>query len=392
MPSSTAQTPLHVIAKPFGAICNIACEYCFYLDKEKLYPHESRAGFRMADAVLERYIVQYIEAQPDGQEVNFSWQGGEPTLLGVDFFRRAVVLQKRHARSGQPVSNALQTNGMLLDDEWCAFLREEGFLVGISIDGPEHLHDRYRRDHQGRGTFARVMAGLEALQRNNVEWNALTVVQRENGEHGAEVYRFLKGIGARFLQFIPVVETLPGGGVSARSVESEQFGRFLNAVWDEWLAADIGEVFVQHFDMMLGLTLGYPASTCVHARTCGRAVALEHNGDVYSCDHFVNSAHNLGNIADSHLVRLLDGAQQSQFGQDKFDGLPAYCRECDFLRYCYGGCPAHRIALTPAGDPRLNHLCAGYKLFYAHTRPALQAMATALRRGGGARDYRQFLR
>ena len=387
----TTTTPFHVIAKPIGAICNIACEYCFYLDKEKLYPHKSRSEFRMSDEVLERYISQYIDAQPSSQEINFSWQGGEPTLLGLDFFRRAVALQKHYARPGQLISNALQTNGMLLNDEWCTFLRDEGFLVGISIDGAQTLHDRYRLDLAGHGTFARVMNGLEALQRNNFEWNALTVVQRDNGDHGAEVYRFLKSIGASFLQFIPVVEPQPDGGVSTSSVESEQFGRFLNAVWNEWLVADIGEIFVQHFDMMLGIALGYPASSCVHSRTCGKAVALEHGGDLYSCDHFVKPEYKLGNLSNSHLAELVDGVQQSQFGNNKFDLLPEYCRSCEFLTYCYGGCPAHRVALTPAGDPHLNHLCAGYKLFYAHTQPTLQAMTTALRRGAAARDYTQFL-
>lgn len=389
--SFTAKTSFHIIAKPIGALCNIACEYCFYLDKEKLYPHQSHSAFRMADEVLERYISEYIAAQPNNQEVNFSWQGGEPTLLGLEFFRKAVALQKRYARPGQLISNALQTNGMLLNDEWCHFLREEGFLVGISIDGGQTLHDRYRLDHNGQGTFIRVMNGLEALQRNRVEWNALTVVQRDNGNHGKEVYQFLKSAGAQFIQFIPVVEVQADGTLSNRSVESEQFGHFLNAVWDEWLLEDIGEIFVQHFDMMLGMVLGYPSSSCVHARTCGRAVALEHNGDLYSCDHFVAPEYKLGNLNNSSLATLLDGMQQTQFGRDKFDQLPEYCRQCEFLKYCYGGCPAHRVALTPAGDPNLNYLCAGYRLFYSHTQPTLQAMSRALHKGFAARDYQQFL-
>ena len=256
-PRPPARAPFHLIAKPTGAICNIACEYCFYLDKEALYDHPKRSDFRMREEVLERYISEYIRAQPNKAEVNFSWQGGEPTLLGVDFFRRVVAHQRRYAVPGQPITNSLQTNGILLDDEWCEFLRNAGFLVGISIDGAEALHDRYRLDVQGRGTFARVIAGLEALQRNEVEYNALTVVQRDNGDHGAEVYRFLRDKGARFIQLIPIVEPGPEG-LSSRSVGSEQWGRFLNAVWDEWLKQDIGSVFVGHFDMMLGLTLGYP--------------------------------------------------------------------------------------------------------------------------------------
>ena len=389
--STRASSPFHVIAKPTGAICNIKCEYCFYLEKEKLYPHQRRSDFRMAPEVLERYVQQYIEAQPDGVEVNFSWQGGEPTLLGLDFFRAVVELQRRHARPGQPITNALQTNGMLLDDEWCTFLRDAGFLVGISIDGAQARHDRYRLDLAGRGTFTRVMAGLEALRRNGVEWNALTVVQSDNGEHGAEVYRFLRSIGARFIQLIPIVEPQADGGVSSRTVRPEQWGRFLNAVWDAWIEADIGEVFVQHFDMMLGLALGHPASSCVHSRTCGRAMAVEHNGDLYSCDHFVTPAHKLGNLAHARLAVLADGPQQAAFGRDKHEKLPEYCKRCEFLAYCWGGCPAHRTARTPEGEPHLNHLCEGYKLFYAHTQPALRAMATALRRGAGARDYARFL-
>jgi uncharacterized protein len=389
MTTSSARAPFHVIAKPIGAICNIQCEYCFYLDKEQLYEHPRRSDFRMSDEQLERYIRQYIEAQPGAVEVNFSWQGGEPTLLGVEFFRRAVELERRYARPGQPISNSLQTNGILLDDEWCRFLRAAGFLVGISIDGTEALHDRYRLDLYGRGTFHRVMRGLDALRRNDVEFNVLTTVQRGNGDHGAAVYRFLRAAGAHHIQFIPIVEPT-AEGVSSRTVGAKQWGRFLNAVWDEWLAADVGEVFVQHFDMMLGLALGYPASSCVHSRTCGRAVAVEHNGDVYSCDHFVSPEHKLGNIGKHHLKVLVDGPKQTRFGAHKYDSLPAYCRECDDLKSCYGGCPAHRIALTPAGEPNLNYLCSGYKLFYAHTAPTLRAMARALRAGYSARDHAQF--
>ncbi|WP_437949283.1 anaerobic sulfatase maturase [Sorangium sp. So ce296] len=387
----TARAPFHVITKPIGAICNINCAYCFYLDKERLYDYPTRGSFRMADDVLERYVQQYIEAQPStAEEVGFAWQGGEPTLMGLDFFRRAVELQKKHARPGQRVTNSLQTNGMLLDDAWCAFLRDEGFLVGISIDGPEPSHDRYRLDMEGRGTFKRVMKGLEAMKRSGVEFNTLTVVQRDNGDHGARVYRFLKEIGSRFMQLIPIVEH-KDGKLSDRTVEPAQWGRFLTAVWDEWIAEDVGEIFVQHFDMMLGITMGFPSTLCVHARTCGRALAVEHNGDLYSCDHFVTPEHLLGNITKKRLSVLVDGPQQARFGQDKLDTLPRYCRECDHQKYCYGGCPAHRVKQTPDGEPGLNHLCEGYKMFYAHTVPALRAMAAAIRLGGTARDYRHYM-
>jgi uncharacterized protein len=389
----SAHSPFHIITKPIGAVCNINCAYCFYLDKERLYNYPSRSSFRMADDVLERYVQQYIEAQPHGMtEVGFAWQGGEPTLMGLDFFRRVVELQKKHAREGQRVSNALQTNGMLLDDAWCTFLRDENFLVGISIDGPEELHDRYRRDLEGRGTFARVMRGLEAVKRNKVEFNALTVVQSDNGDHGARVYRFLKEVGANFMQFIPIVEHQGSGKISDRTVGPEQWGRFLNAVWDEWLDHDVGTVFVQHFDTMLGITMGYPSTLCVHARTCGRALAVEHNGDLYSCDHFVSPEHLLGNLTKERLAVLVDGPQQQRFGQDKLDTLPRYCRECNYVKQCYGGCPAHRIKNTPDGEAGLNHLCEGYKLFYAHTAPVLRAMAIAIRRGGTAMDYKHHIR
>lgn len=389
-PSLPARSPFHVMAKPFGAICNIRCEYCFYLEKERLYDRPNRRDFRMREDVLEQYIRQYLEAQPQAVEIDFSWQGGEPTLLGVDFFRRAVELQRRHAAPGQRITNSLQTNGMLLDDAWCGFLRETGFLVGISIDGARPLHDRYRVDPQGRGTFERVIAGLRALQRNGVEYNVLTVVQRDNGDHGAEVYRFLRDQGVRFVQPIPIVEPT-ADGVSSHSVSPEQWGRFLTAVWDEWLQQDIGNVYVQHFDMMLGIVLGFPASCCVHSRTCGRAAAIEHNGDLYSCDHFVTPEHRLGNIAERPLSALIDGPAQSRFGNDKYDRLPDYCRRCEYLKYCYGGCPAHRIAVTPDDEPNLNRLCAGYKRFYAHTEPTLKAMARALRAGHAPRDFRRFM-
>lgn len=398
----TSRWPFHVIAKPIGAICNINCAYCFYLEKEHLYSYPNRAAFRMSPEVLESYVQQYIAAQPESlPEINFAWQGGEPTLLGVDFFRRAVALQKQYARPGQSVTNSFQTNGLLLDDEWCALFKSEGFLVGLSIDGPEALHDRYRVDLHGRGTFARVMAGLERLQKHGVEYNTLTVVQNDNGDHGAEVYRFLRGIGSRFLQIIPIVEYAGGKNapshlptqvqVSERTVGPAQWGRFLNAVWDEWLKEDIGQVFVQHFDMMLGLALRYPATLCVHSQTCGRALAIEHNGDLYSCDHFVTPEYRLGNIQQRKLAVLVDSEAQQKFGADKSNTLPRYCRDCQYQRYCYGGCPAHRIKHTPSGEPGLNHLCEGYMLFYGHTLPTLRAMAEAMRRGGTARDYPRFL-
>jgi uncharacterized protein len=389
MGESPARAPFHLLCKPIGPICNLRCEHCFYLEKRGLYPRGER--FRMSEATLERFIRQQIATQPDGAgEITFAWQGGEPTLMGLEFFRRAVALQKRYAPPGLHVTNSLQTNGTRLTAAWGRFLRDEGFLVGISIDGPAELHDRYRRDARGRGSLGRALRGLELLQRHQVELNTLTCVQRHNADHPQEIYRFLRGLGSQYMQFIPIVEHAPETGVSRRSVHSRQFGRFLSGVFDCWRAGDVGEVFVQHFDMMLGVVMGLPASLCVHAERCGRHVAMEHNGDLFSCDHFVDPAHRLGNIVETPLAELLDCEQADRFGAEKSEALPRYCRRCDMLRYCHGGCPAHRIDKAPGGEPGLNHLCEGYRLFYRHTLPTFEAMAAALRSGRPAADYAQF--
>ena len=391
MPS--ARAPFHVLAKPIGPSCNLACDYCFYLNKAALFPGRTTPrAFRMATADLERFVRQYFEAQPTGSdEINFAWQGGEPTLLGLAFFRRVVALQRQFAPPGRRVANALQTNATLLTDEWCNFLHENKFLVGVSLDGPADLHDRFRRDRRGRGSFARVVAAVERLKRHRVEFNTLTAVQRDNGDHPARVYAFLRDLGAIYLQFIPIVEKDPVGRLTERSVQPEQWGDFLNGVFDAWRAADIGRVYVQHFELMLGLVMGLPASLCVHSRTCGRSVALEHNGDLFSCDHFVFPEYRLGNLAEHHLAELLDGPAQTRFGQDKFDRLPGHCRRCEFLGFCYGGCPAHRVLSTPGGEPGLNWLCAGYRRFFAHTAPCFRAMAECLRHQLSAAEYPRFL-
>jgi len=389
MSESAAKAPFHLLCKPIGAICNLRCEHCFYLEKHRLYPRGEQ--FRMGDATLERFIQQQIMSQPEGaSEVTFAWQGGEPTLMGLDFFRRAVELQKRHTPSELRITNALQTNGTRLTPEWGAFLRDEGFLVGISIDGPPELHDRYRRDARGRGSFERVLRGLEVLQKHQVEFNTLTCVQRDNGSHPQQVYRFLHGLGSRYMQFIPIVEHSPGKGISRRSVHPRQFGRFLNGVFDCWRAGDIGEVFVQHFDMLLGIVMDLPASLCVHAERCGRHLAMEHNGDLFNCDHFVDPSNLLGNLMETPLRELLDSEMADRFGAEKREGLPGYCRRCRDLRYCHGGCPAHRFDKAPGGEPGLNHLCEGYRLFYRHTLPCFEAMAASLRSGRPAADYAEF--
>ncbi|UCH63463.1 MAG: anaerobic sulfatase maturase [Fidelibacterota bacterium] len=385
--SQPASRPFHVLAKPIGPICNLNCEHCFYLVKEQLYPDVK--SFRMTEETLEHFIQQYIEGQPEHTpEVNFAWQGGEPTLLGVEFFQQAVELQERYRRPGLRISNSLQTNGVLLDDQWGAFLHEQNFLVGISIDGPEQLHDRYRRDRKGRGSFRSAMAGLEALKKHEVEFNTLTVVQNDNGDHPDEVYDFLKEIGSQFFQFIPIVEPEGDGKASYRSVGSEQYGRFLNRVFDHWLEQeDVGTVFVRDFDMLLGLVMGQPSSVCVHAETCGLAAAIEHNGDLYSCDHFVNKEDLLGNVTGQTISEMIDGVKQTEFGRDKRDTLPRPCRECPYLAYCFGGCPKDRLVNTPDGEPGLNYLCAGYKLFYSHTLPVMEKMAKCLRAQRPASDY-----
>jgi uncharacterized protein len=380
--------PFHVLIKPIGPICNLQCDYCFYMEKEELYPKVR--DFRMRRDTLETFVREYIQAQPEGvPEINFAWQGGEPTLMGVQFFREAIDFQEKYRRAGDHITNSIQTNGVLLDDEWGEFLADHRFLVGLSLDGPEGLHDRYRHDRKGQGSFKSVMAGLEILQKHEVEFNTLTVIQADNGDHPEEVYDFLKRIGSRYFQLIPIVEPDGQGGVSERTVGPKQYGHFLSHIFNHWLdQEDVGEIFIRDFDVLLGLVMGQPASVCVHAETCGRAMAIEHNGDLYSCDHFVNTDDILGNITERSLGEMVNGAHQSRFGQDKRDTLPRYCLECRFLEYCHGGCPKDRITKSPDGEPGLNHLCAGYKMVYAQCLPVLEQMAKCLRVGRPAKEYK----
>lgn len=387
----------HVMTKPIGPICNLDCKYCFYLEKENLYPNTSK--WRMPDSVLEAYIRQYIEQQ-DVPEVSFAWQGGEPTLLGVHFFRKVIALQRKYA-AGKAIHNALQTNGTLLDTEWGAFLAEHRFLVGLSIDGPRELHDRYRVDKQQRGTFDQVVRGLEVLQRHHVEFNTLTVVSRANAGQPLEVYRFLKSIGSSFLQFIPLVEReaptrlkilglglsdppVPGephdpeSPVTPWSVGARQYGEFLCTIFDEWVRRDVGRTFVQIFDVTLGNFVGAPPSLCVFAPQCGNALAMEHNGDLYSCDHYVYPKYRLGNVLNSSLRQMIASPQQRQFGQDKSATLPRYCQECEVRFACHGECPKHRFMRTPDGETGLNYLCPSYKLFFNHVAPHMRKMADLL--------------
>jgi uncharacterized protein len=381
----------HVLAKPIGPICNLDCKYCFYLEKELLYPRVE--NWAMREEVLESYIRQYIEAH-DTSLVHFAWQGGEPTLLGVEYFQQVVAMQKRYA-NGKQIANAFQTNGVLLNDAWAEFFRENRFLIGISIDGPRELHDTYRVDKGGQPSFDRVMRGIETLKRHSVEFNTLTTVHLVNGNSPLEVYRFLKENGSGYMQFIPIVERMaqratadglhlvsPDFAGSAQvtpwSVRPLQFGRFLCAIFDEWVRHDVGRYFVQLFDVSLEMWAGMEASLCIFRRTCGTALAIEHCGDLYSCDHFVYPANRLGNIMESPLAALVYSKQQLEFGDAKESTLPKYCRECDVRFACNGECPKHRFVRTPDGELGLNYLCAGYKMFFQHVDPSMRFMAAEL--------------
>jgi len=388
---------MNIMTKPAGAICNLDCGYCYYLEKEKLYP--GTADFRMNDDVLENYIRQYIDSQL-GDFVAFAWQGGEPTLLGVAFFEKAVKLQQKYGK-GKIIENSLQTNGVLLNDAWCRFFRENNFLIGLSIDGPEKLHNAYRVNKGGKGTFSEVMAGLNLLQKHRVPFNTLTVVHRDSTSSPLEIYRFLKQTGSRHMQFIPIVERLaalqsPQGQnmvkpdfegdaqVSPWSVGAEQYGDFLIAIFDEWVRHDVGDYFVQLFDVTLEAWMSMPSSLCVFRPTCGDALALEHNGDLYSCDHYVYPQNRLGNIMEEGLAKLVNSPQQQRFGRDKRDTLPQYCRECDVRFACHGECPKHRFIQTPDGEEGLNYLCAGYKKFFRYIDPYMRFMTSELRQGRSA--------
>lgn len=374
----------HVMTKPRGAICNLDCAYCYFLAKERLYPG---SRFKMADDLLEDYIRQYIDAQRV-PEVTFAWQGGEPTLMGLDFFRRAVELQRQYRRPGMRVTNTLQTNATRLDDDWGRFFREHDFLIGVSLDGPRPIHDTYRVDKGGNPTFDRVMRGIDLLKRHGVEFNILTTLHAANAAYPLEIYRFLRDeVGTSFMQFIPIVERdnetgfQEGERTTPRSITGRQYGAFLTAIFDEWVRHDIGRVYVQLFDVCLGVWLGQPAGLCVFAETCGNALAMEHNGDLFSCDHFVEPKYKLGNIRERPMIELVAEPAQVAFGQAKRDGLPRYCRECDVRFVCNGGCPKDRILQTPDGEPGLNFLCEGYKTFFRHVDRPMRLMAAELRAG-----------
>ena len=369
----------HLMAKPIGPRCNLRCSYCFYLPKHALYP--SGEPWRMSDEVLEAYVRQYIECLEALPEVTFAWQGGEPTLMGLDFYRRAIELQKRYARPGQKIANAFQTNGILIDDEWCRFLRDEHFLVGLSLDGPAEVHDVVRRDPEDRPTCERVVETLRRMQRHRVEFNVLCSVHRFNAQQPRQVYRFFKELGVDFVQFIPIVVPLHDqpGEVSEHSVSPGQWGNFLCGVFDEWVRNDVGKVFVRSFDMALAAWMGMEPPLCVFSEICGRALIIEHNGDIYSCDHFVTEDHKLGNLLETPLKDLPDGPLQHQFALDKRDKRPESCRQCRWDFVCRGGCPKDRLTVPQGEDQPLHFLCEGYKRFFKHVEPYMKQMAAALR-------------
>jgi len=417
MPPSTEPTPqpplaFHLLVKPTGAVCNLDCKYCFFLSKEMLYPGSS---FRMADELLNTYIRQLLEAQ-QVPEITIAWQGGEPTLMGLDFFKRSIELVEKYRKPGQSIQHTIQTNGTKIDDEWAAFFIQHNFLVGLSMDGSKELHDTYRVNKGGSGSFDQVLRGYQFLKAHGVDVNILCTVHAANADHPLEVYHYFRDeLEAEFIQFIPIVErataeTLPlanqgwseqtGGDrplytqigelVTDRSVKPEQYGRFLISIFDEWVRRDVGKVFVQSFDAALANWFGKP-SLCIFQPTCGNALALEHNGDLYSCDHFVEPTFLLGNIQENQMVNMVTSDQQRKFGQDKWDSLPKYCRECEVLFACYGECPRNRFIHTPDGEPGLNYLCAGYMAFFKHIDHPMRIMAELLRRGRYADEVMNIL-
>ena len=363
-----------VFAKPAGPLCNLDCQYCYYLGKDRLYPEGE--SFRMPDDLLEEYIVQHISACGE-PAIHFSWHGGEPTLLGLDYFRQIVTLQRKHQPADRRILNGIQTNGTLLDDHWCRFLAAEGFAVGISLDGPQEMHDRYRRTKDGRPVYEQTLRGCQLLTRHEIPCEILCVVGAHNVEFPSEVYRFLRQLGAPYVSFLPLVERRPPpeGGVSERTVPAEAWGAFLCATFDEWVARDVGRVKVQIFEEAVRPAFGQEHTLCIFKEVCGGVPVVEHNGDFYCCDHFVDAEHRLGNIQKTPLAALLDSPAQQAFGQAKFDTLPRYCQACEVRAMCNGECPKNRFLQTPDGEAGLNYLCAGYRRFFTHCQPFVAEVA-----------------
>ena len=384
-----ATREFQVMVKPIGAVCNLDCSYCYYLKKKDLYPEAK--SFRMADDLLERYIVQHIEACPT-PSVLFSWHGGEATVLGLDYFRNIVELQRKHRPPGREILNGIQTNGTLLDEAWCRFLAQEKFYVGLSIDGPKELHDRYRVTRGEKPTHKQVLHAYRLLLQHQVSCDLLCVVHNLNVRQPLAVYRFFRDLGAEYLQFLPLVARNAGGGVSAETVPAEAYGTFLCTIFKEWISHDIGRIGVQNFDEAARPFLGMEHALCISRETCGDVVVVEHNGDCYACDHFVDPGHRLGNIRETPLVDMLESPALRAFGNKKRDALPRYCRECEVLELCNGGCPKDRFIRTPDGEEGLNYLCAGLKQFYSTSRPYLRRMAAWRQSGEPIEQFMELLR
>lgn len=403
--TNTTKTPnpqriraFHAMAKPSGADCNLHCAYCFYLEKQSFYP--SPTPRRMSQETLEAYVRSYLDATGEGDEAAFTWQGGEPTLLGLEFYRRAVALQLRHG-PGRRITNSFQTNGVLLDDSWCEFFRRHNFLVGLSLDGPADIHDDFRRTAGGRPSHGAVMRALRLLQRHGVEYNTLSCVNRRSSREPLRVYEFLCDAGVRFMQFLPVVERIAGkddmaegmglsrpgaeSGTEARvtdwSVLPKDYGRFLTDIFDTWVKRDVGQTFVMNFEWALANFTGNPGTVCHHQPTCGRSVVVEHNGDVYACDHYVYPQYRLGNIHEHSFADMLDSPGQKRFGRDKHAGLPERCKKCRVLKGCWGGCPKHRFIADGKGNHPVNYLCDGLNQYFEHVAPYLRAMAQLIETG-----------
>lgn len=400
-----APPSFHLLSKPTGAVCNLDCKYCFFLSKDALYPGKHEF---MTHEMLEEYIKQILKAHKT-PEVAISWQGGEPMLMGIDFFKKSIEYVKKHKRHDQKISHTMQTNGTLINNEWAKFFKRNNYLIGLSVDGPKELHDKYRVNKGGSGSFDQVMRGWEFLRKHNVDFNILCTLHSGNADYPKEVYTFFRDeLKAEFIQFIPIIERAtpetieianlgwserPGGDrllyvqqgnlVTERSVKPEQYGKFLIGVFEEWVRRDVGKIYVQMFDVTLG-THFRQYSLCIHSPVCGTALAMEYNGDMYSCDHFVEPDYMIGNIKDTPMIELVASEKQKKFGQDKLDTLPRYCRECDVRYACNGGCPKDRFYSTPYGEPGLNYLCAGYKLFFKHTEKPMSIMAEMINRGGYA--------
>ncbi|MFA7693317.1 MAG: anaerobic sulfatase maturase [Candidatus Hydrogenedentes bacterium] len=404
--SAYANRPFHVMVKPVGSSCNLRCSYCFYLEKKKLYPH--RREPKISDSLLESFIEQHCAAQARQSEIHFAWQGGEPTLAGLPFFKKVIALQQRYAQ-GKAVKNALQTNGILFDNEWADFLKEQDFLVGLSLDGPERFHDRYRRDPSDGPTFQRVMESLRLLKEHDVAFNILACVNRQTAQAPEDVYRFLRAHGSGFIQFIPIVErrvvqasedaltlVAPDDPVEAAvtewSVRPRDYGLFLQRIFDLWVREDVGRVFIQLFDTALEAWLGYEPSLCFFKECCGDALILEYNGDLYSCDHFVYPSHLLGNLNDLSLIELARSAQQQRFGEDKRDRLPQQCRACPVNFVCHGECPKHRFLRTADGEKGLNYLCEAYRHFFAYINSYMRFMAQELQQNRAPANIMEQLR